>query len=136
MTTVAMASSHTRMLHWCRDYWRHRTRVYTGEQFDSLTIRNTDAVIYVSKKVGLEVPVCCTLVTKMQDKTITQILRKRGTVHIFWGCKSKAIPVTGRGGPCGCETSRLAHFLDNLLTDGGKVVSPTRRPPFIPTECS
>jgi hypothetical protein len=28
------------------------------------------------------------------------------------------------------ETSRFPHFLDNRLTDGGKVVSLTRRPPF------
>jgi hypothetical protein len=33
--------------------------------------------------------------------------------------KGKAIPVTGRGGPRGCETSKLPHFLDNRLTDGG-----------------
>jgi hypothetical protein len=39
----------------------------------------------------------------------------------------KAIPVTGRGDSYGCEMSRLPHFLDNWLTDGGKVVSPTRR---------
>jgi hypothetical protein len=37
------------------------------------------------------------------------------------GKKSKAVPVTGPGGPYGCETSRLPHFLDNLLTDGGGV---------------
>jgi hypothetical protein len=36
--------------------------------------------------------------------------------------------VTGRGGPYGCETSRLLFFLDNRLTDGGEVVSLTRRP--------
>jgi hypothetical protein len=35
--------------------------------------------------------------------------------------KGKAIPVTGRGGPQGCETSRLPHFLDNRLTDGSEV---------------
>jgi hypothetical protein len=40
---------------------------------------------------------------------------------------SRAIPVTGRGGPCGCETSRLPHFLYNRFTDGGDVLSPTRR---------
>jgi hypothetical protein len=45
------------------------------------------------------------------------------------GKKGKAIPVTGREG---CETSRLPLFLDNRLTDGGEVVSLTRRPPFIP----
>jgi hypothetical protein len=37
--------------------------------------------------------------------------------------KSNAIPVTGRGGPCGCETSRISHFLDIRLADGGEAVS-------------
>jgi hypothetical protein len=46
--------------------------------------------------------------------------------------KSKAIPVTGREGPYGCERLRLPHLLDNRLTDGGKVVSLTRRPLFTP----
>jgi hypothetical protein len=41
--------------------------------------------------------------------------------------KVKDIPVTGRGGPYGCERLRLPHYLDKRLTDGGKVVSPTRR---------
>jgi hypothetical protein len=31
--------------------------------------------------------------------------------------KGKAIPVKGHGGPKGCETSKLPHFLDNRLTD-------------------
>jgi hypothetical protein len=39
--------------------------------------------------------------------------------------KDKAITVTDRGGPWGCETSRLQHFLYNRLTDGGEVVSLT-----------
>jgi hypothetical protein len=47
---------------------------------------------------------------------------------------SKAISVTGRGGPYGCETSRFSHFLDNFLTDGGEVVSLTRRPHLYPKE--
>jgi hypothetical protein len=34
------------------------------------------------------------------------------------------------------ETSRLPHFLDRRLTDGGKVVSLMRRPSFIPQEGS
>jgi hypothetical protein len=46
--------------------------------------------------------------------------------------KYKVIPVRGRGGPYACETSRLPHFLDNRLTDGGEVVRLTRRPPFTP----
>jgi hypothetical protein len=41
-----------------------------------------------------------------------------------------ATPVTGRGDPQGCEMPRLPHFLDNQPTDGGQVVSLTRRPPF------
>jgi hypothetical protein len=49
---------------------------------------------------------------------------------ILCGSKGKAITVTGRGGPQGCETSRLPHFLDNWLTDGSEVVSLARRPPF------
>jgi hypothetical protein len=44
--------------------------------------------------------------------------------------KVKAIRVRGHGGPYGCETSRLPHFLDNQPTNGGEVISLTRRPPF------
>jgi hypothetical protein len=54
----------------------------------------------------------------------------------MWKVKGKAIPVTGREDPLGCETSRLPHFQDNRLTDGGEVVSLTRRPPFTPQEDS
>jgi hypothetical protein len=50
--------------------------------------------------------------------------------------KGRAIPVTDHEGPWGCETSRLPHFLDNRLTDGGEVIGPTRRPPFTPQEDS
>jgi hypothetical protein len=50
--------------------------------------------------------------------------------------KGKPIPVTGRGGPQGCETSRLPHFIGNRLRDGGEVVSLKRRPPFTPQEDS
>jgi hypothetical protein len=46
----------------------------------------------------------------------------------------KAIPVTGRESPLGCDKSKLPHFLDNRLTDGGEAVSLTRRPPFTPQE--
>jgi hypothetical protein len=50
--------------------------------------------------------------------------------------KANAIPVIGRGGPWDCETSRLQHFLDNRLTDGGEVLSLTRWPPFTPRKIS
>jgi hypothetical protein len=43
--------------------------------------------------------------------------------------KYEVAPVTGRGGPQGCETSRLPYFLEKWAnTDGGEVVSLTRRP--------
>jgi hypothetical protein len=45
--------------------------------------------------------------------------------------KGKAIPVTGRGGSQGSDTSRLPHFLENRLKDGGEV-SFTRRSQFSP----
>jgi hypothetical protein len=51
------------------------------------------------------------------------------------GYTSKAIPVTGRGGPYGCETSRFPYFLDSRLTDSGEAVSVNRRPAaFTPWE--
>jgi hypothetical protein len=53
-------------------------------------------------------------------------------VYTLLHIKGKAIPATGRVGPEGCETSRLPHFLDNRFTDGGEVVSLTRRPPVTP----
>jgi hypothetical protein len=45
------------------------------------------------------------------------------TVLLHAGKKGKAIPVTGRGGPYVCETSRLPHFVDSRLTDGGNVIA-------------
>jgi hypothetical protein len=56
-------------------------------------------------------------------------------IHILYIYKGKAVPVTGRGGSLGCETSRIT-LLDNRLIDGGEVVSLTRRPPFTPQEDS
>jgi hypothetical protein len=35
--------------------------------------------------------------------------------------------ITGRGGLQVCEMLRIPQRLDNLITDGGKVVSHTRR---------
>jgi hypothetical protein len=48
------------------------------------------------------------------------------------GKQDKAVPVTGRGGPQVCKTSRLPHFLGDRLTDDGEVVSLTGRPSFTP----
>jgi hypothetical protein len=40
----------------------------------------------------------------------------------------KLLPVTDRGDLQGCEMLRIPHCIDSRLTDGGKVVSLTRRP--------
>jgi hypothetical protein len=37
------------------------------------------------------------------------------------GINMRDIPVTGRGGPYGCERLRLPHYLDKRLINGGKV---------------
>jgi hypothetical protein len=54
---------------------------------------------------------------------------------VAYQSEGKAIPVTGRQGPQGCETSRLPHLLDNRFTDSGDV-SLTRQPSFTPQEDS
>jgi hypothetical protein len=67
--------------------------------------------------------VTCTLFSTLnhvEKKEKTRKVKKKG----------KAIPVTGRGGPWSCETSRLRYFLDNRLTDSGEFVSLMRRPPL------
>jgi hypothetical protein len=53
---------------------------------------------------------------------LNYILRK-AVVQLHNNVKEKgeAIPVTGRGGPYGCETSRLPHFLYNEFRHGGEV---------------
>jgi hypothetical protein len=52
--------------------------------------------------------------------------------HINIKVKGEVTLVRGRGGPWGCETSRLSYLIDNRLTDGGKVVSLSRWSPFNP----
>jgi hypothetical protein len=46
--------------------------------------------------------------------------------------ESKAVSVTDRAVPHESEASRFLHFLDNCQTEGGEVVSLTRRPNFTP----
>jgi hypothetical protein len=60
----------------------------------------------------------------------TEQLRKRNATEgeTTGNKKGKVFPVTGRGGPQGCETSRLPHFLNNRLTDGGEIISFTLYP--------
>jgi hypothetical protein len=53
----------------------------------------------------------------------------------YKGKNGKAITVTGRRCPQVCETSRLSHFLENRLTDGGEAVSRCW-PSFTPQEDS
>jgi hypothetical protein len=48
----------------------------------------------------------------------------------------KAVAVAGCEGPQGCESSRLPHFLDSRLTDGGKVCQPYKPAALYPQEDS
>jgi hypothetical protein len=75
----------------------------------------------VRDKVSLAGPTSTTI-------TAASMSGKQNIIYIL----KIAITVTGREGPYGCETSRLPHFLDNQLADGGEVVSPTGRLPFTP----
>jgi hypothetical protein len=52
--------------------------------------------------------------TSVYTKTTRRHIPKDGILHI---------PVTGDGGQWGCETSRLPHFLDSRIADGGEVVN-------------
>jgi hypothetical protein len=62
----------------------------------------------------------------------TDLFDGKALCSILNRSKGKAVLVTVHEGPQGCETSRLPHFLDNQLTDGGEVVGSTRRPVFTP----
>jgi hypothetical protein len=46
--------------------------------------------------------------------------------------KHKAISISGRGGPQGCQMLRITHCLGNQLTDGGEVASFMHRPRSLP----
>jgi hypothetical protein len=60
--------------------------------------------------------------------------QSRVSQFLFRGKKVTPSLWPTRGGPWGCETSRLPHFLDNRLTDGSEAVSHTRRPPPLSQE--
>jgi hypothetical protein len=79
--------------------------------------------------------------TRKSIQAYILLLPRSGLVNIFTLLsivkkKVKAIPVTGREGPKGSETSTVPHFLANRLTDDSKVVSLTRLPPFAPQDDS
>jgi hypothetical protein len=54
------------------------------------------------------------------------------TLYVLVYVYVKVIPLIGRGGSQGCETSRLPYFLDSRLTDSGEAVNLTRRPSLAP----
>jgi hypothetical protein len=58
----------------------------------------------------------------------------RGTlppISSSFSWKSQYLIMSKLSYPCN-TSSRLTHFLDNRLTDGGEAVGLMRRPPFIP----
>jgi hypothetical protein len=46
--------------------------------------------------------------------------QKKLNINLYNPTKNKALSVTGREVPYGCETSRLPRLLDNRIIDGGK----------------
>jgi hypothetical protein len=69
---------------------------------------------------------------KISCRSHTQPTHVKSCTNFWrWNLNSKAIAVTDPGGVLGCKTSRIPHFLDNRLIDGGEVVIMTRRPRFI-----
>jgi hypothetical protein len=90
----------------------------------SLGYFDRTVLIYVHTIFKMEIFLSCIFCT---------VPLKISALHfLFVLIKGKGIPVTDRGGPLGCETSKLPHFLDNRLTDGDEAVSLTRRPPLLP----
>jgi hypothetical protein len=72
-------------------------------------------------------------VTKPQPtRAPCQVLEPIVEISLFFLRKDQAIPVTGHGGPHGCQTLTFARLLDNDLTDGAEVVSIKRRKPSAP----
>jgi hypothetical protein len=92
-------------------YYLDYLSILTGRHVRSVRVRNY--------KCPIRDRFLCTVKMKLISETMK-------------GKKGKDIPVTGRGGPQGCKRLWLPHYLDKRLTDGGKVVSPTRRTHFAP----
>jgi hypothetical protein len=67
-----------------------------------------------------------TTVTLLNIKRVLRVLIESLMYGTKEEVKVKASPVTGSGGSCVFETSRLLHFLENRLRDGGEVVSLAR----------
>jgi hypothetical protein len=63
----------------------------------------------------------CILITKTKNRNCTAPKSARRK-------KWKAILAAGSGDSLYYQTSKLSHFLDNSLKDGGKVVNLARRP--------
>jgi hypothetical protein len=71
-------------------------------------------------------------IVNIPNTSCTQNMTLGGIINIThrpllstdWESRDKANPVTGRRGPQRCETSRIPHFLDNRLTDGGEAIKP------------
>jgi hypothetical protein len=76
---------------------------------------------------------CMTAVTRfrvsMAMKRLALTCVSMNLFHVqSFNKRPETIPVTGREGEQGCETSRFPFCLDNRLTEGGGIISLTRRP--------
>jgi hypothetical protein len=64
----------------------------------------------------------CRFSTFFHDTEQQQFLKQPWS-QAFSRTYSKAVLVTGRGGPQGCGTSRFPHFVHSRLTEGGEVIN-------------
>jgi hypothetical protein len=92
--------------HWIGGWMDPRTGVDDMEKWKFLTRTSTPRSGLQSQPVAI---------STMLPRLIHKIL------------KSKAIPLTRRGGLYGCEMLRISHCLDNRLTDGSKIASTMHR---------
>jgi hypothetical protein len=93
-------------------------------RFLKVTGSNPDCLSRIRK--GVDFPEAT---SERHDNVLRSKREKRGKGNK----EKKGFPYkTGRGGLYGCEKLRISYYLDNLMTDGGKVVNPTHRPSSTP----
>jgi hypothetical protein len=87
-----------------------------------------------SARGGFDANIAGSFVINIRDGVFQSRAKYCGVMReqqsLLSGKRSKTLPVTFRGNRQVCETSRLPHFLENRLTDGGKVVSLKQGPSF------
>jgi hypothetical protein len=72
---------------------------------------------------------------RVSGYTLTGNVRNTKISNTLQIKKDKAVPVTGRGGPQVCETSRIPNFLDSRLTDSVELSALHAGIPLLQKDC-